>query len=123
MGGQRLGEMEVWGLESHRAAYILQEMLTIKSDDVLGRARAFEAIVKGVDIPEATIPESFKVLVRELNSLGLSIETKGEIVAKEDPKSLGLEGKELARASGAKVVATKDLTKPGGLMEVEVAKK
>ncbi|MGB6839252.1 MAG: DNA-directed RNA polymerase subunit beta, partial [Microgenomates group bacterium] len=87
MGGQRLGEMEVWALESHRAAYTLQEMLTIKSDDVLGRARAFEAIVKGVEIPEATIPESFKVLVRELNSLGLSIEAKGGGYTKES-KSL-----------------------------------
>ena len=77
MGGQRLGEMEVWGLEAHRAAYALQEMLTIKSDDVLGRARAFEAMVKGTDIPEATVPESFKVLVRELNSLCLSISAKG----------------------------------------------
>lgn len=78
MGGQRLGEMEVWALEAHRAAYTLQEMLTIKSDDILGRARAFEAIVKGVEIPEATVPESFKVLVRELNALGLSLEAKGE---------------------------------------------
>jgi len=77
MGGQRLGEMEVWGLEAHRAAYVLQEMLTIKSDDMLGRARAFEAIVKGMDIPESTIPESFKVLVRELNSLGLVINAEG----------------------------------------------
>ncbi len=77
MGGQRLGEMEVWALEAHRAAYSLQEMLTLKSDDILGRARAFEAIVKGTDIPEATVPESFKVLVRELNSLGLSIEAQG----------------------------------------------
>ena len=83
MGGQRLGEMEVWGLEAHRAAYTLQEMLTIKSDDILGRARAFEAIVKGTDIPEATVPESFKVLVRELNSLGLSIDAKGAVVAKD----------------------------------------
>ncbi len=66
MGGQRLGEMEVWGLEAHRAAYNLQEMLTIKSDDVVGRARAFEAIVKGTDIPEATVPESCRVLVREI---------------------------------------------------------
>ncbi len=80
MGGQRLGEMEVWALEAHRAAHTLQEMLTIKSDDVVGRARAFEAIVKGAEIPEATIPESFKVLVRELNSLGLNIEPKGQIV-------------------------------------------
>lgn len=78
MGGQRLGEMEVWALEAHRAAYTLQEMLTIKSDDILGRARAFEAIVKGVEIPEATVPESFKVLVRELNALGLSLEAKGD---------------------------------------------
>src|SRR3972149_3697649 len=78
MGGQRLGEMEVWALEAHRAAYTLQEMLTLKSDDVLGRAKAFEAIVKGIDIPEATVPESFKVLVRELNALGLFIVTKGE---------------------------------------------
>jgi len=73
MGGQRLGEMEVWALESHRAAHILQEMLTIKSDDLVGRAKAFEAIVKGVPIPESTVPESFKVLLKELNSLGLDI--------------------------------------------------
>ena len=84
MGGQRLGEMEVWALEAHRAAYTLQEMLTIKSDDILGRARAFEAIVKGVEIPEATVPESFKVLVRELNALGLSIEAKGERPTSKD---------------------------------------
>lgn len=77
MGGQRLGEMEVWGLESHRAAYTLQEMLTIKSDDVVGRARAFEAIVKGTEIPDATVPESFRVLIRELNSLGLLVDAKG----------------------------------------------
>ncbi len=73
MGGQRLGEMEVWALEAHKAAHSLQEMLTLKSDDVVGRARAFEAIVEGQDIPEATVPESFKVLVKELNSLGLDI--------------------------------------------------
>jgi len=73
MGGQRLGEMEVWALEAHRAAHTLQEMLTIKSDDVQGRGRAFEAMVKGEDIPAPTVPESFKVLVSELNSLGLEI--------------------------------------------------
>ncbi|MBI4038505.1 DNA-directed RNA polymerase subunit beta [Candidatus Daviesbacteria bacterium] len=77
MGGQRLGEMEVWALEAYGAAYILQEMLTIKSDDVVGRAKAFEAIVKGIDIPQALIPESFKVLVKELQALGLSVETIG----------------------------------------------
>lgn len=73
MGGQRLGEMEVWALESHRAAHVLQEMLTIKSDDLVGRAKAFEAIVKGTPIPESTVPESFKVLLKELNSLGLDV--------------------------------------------------
>ena len=73
IGGQRLGEMEVWALEAHRATYTLQEMLTIKSDDVVGRGKTFEAIVKGVDIPQATVPESFKVLVKELNSLCLNI--------------------------------------------------
>ena len=84
MGGQRLGEMEVWGLEAHRAAYTLQEMLTIKSDDILGRARAFEAIVKGQDMPDATVPESFRVLIRELNSLGLNIEAQGATFVDED---------------------------------------
>ncbi len=73
MGGQRLGEMEVWALEAHRAAHTLQEMLTIKSDDVMGRAKAFEAIVKGIDIPAPTVPESFRVLMRELNSLGIDV--------------------------------------------------
>jgi DNA-directed RNA polymerase subunit beta len=73
MGGQRLGEMEVWALEAHQAAYTLQEMLTIKSDDVMGRAKAFEAMVKGEDIPEPTVPEAFKVMVRELNSLGIDV--------------------------------------------------
>jgi DNA-directed RNA polymerase subunit beta len=77
MGGQRLGEMEVWGLEAHRAAHTLQEMLTIKSDDIVGRAQAFGAIVKGEPIPEAKVPESFKVLIRELNSLGLAINIEG----------------------------------------------
>lgn len=74
MGGQRLGEMEVWALESHRAAYTLQEMLTIKSDDVAGRAKAFEAIIKGTDIPTPKVPESFKVLIRELQSLSMNIQ-------------------------------------------------
>ena len=72
-GGQRFGEMEVWALEAYGAAYTLQEMLTIKSDDVNGRSRAYEAIVKGENIPRPGIPESFKVLVRELQSIGLDI--------------------------------------------------
>jgi len=79
MGGQRVGEMEVWTLEAHKAAYTLQEMLTTKSDDVVGRARAFEAIVKGLQIPTPTIPESFKVLMKELESLGLNISPQGVV--------------------------------------------
>ncbi|MBF2052901.1 MAG: DNA-directed RNA polymerase subunit beta [Candidatus Sericytochromatia bacterium] len=73
-GGQRFGEMEVWGLEAYGAAYTLQEMLTIKSDDVMGRAAAYEAIVKGKNIQKPGIPESFKVLIRELQSLGLDMQ-------------------------------------------------
>jgi DNA-directed RNA polymerase subunit beta len=80
MGGQRLGEMEVWALEAHRARYTLQEMLTIKSDDVVGRAKAFEAIVKGTDIPTPKVPESFKVLIKELNALGLNVVPVGAMV-------------------------------------------
>lgn len=72
-GGQRLGEMECWALQAHGAAYTLQEMLTIKSDDIDGRNAAYEAIVKGNDVLEPTIPESFKVLVKELHSLGLDV--------------------------------------------------
>lgn len=74
MGGQRFGEMEVWALESHRVPYTLQEMLTIKSDDVRGRTKAFESIIKGLDIPQSNVPESFHVLLKELNALGLSID-------------------------------------------------
>jgi DNA-directed RNA polymerase subunit beta len=72
-GGQRLGEMECWALQAHGAAYTLQEMLTIKSDDIDGRNAAYEAVVKGNDVLEPTIPESFKVLVKELHSLGLDV--------------------------------------------------
>ena len=75
MGGQRFGEMEVWALEAHRTSHALQEMLTIKSDDIKGRNRAFEAIIKGLPIPDPGIPESFKVLMKELNALSLEVET------------------------------------------------
>jgi DNA-directed RNA polymerase subunit beta len=77
MGGQRLGEMEVWALEAHRAAHTLQEMLTIKSDDIEGRTHAFQAIIKGQPIPEPAIPESFKVLTKELAGLALDISPVG----------------------------------------------
>ena len=72
-GGQRFGEMEVWALEAFGAANILQEILTVKSDDVIGRAKAYEAIVKGDVMPKPGIPESFNVLMHELKGLGLSI--------------------------------------------------
>ncbi|MBI2303352.1 MAG: DNA-directed RNA polymerase subunit beta [Chloroflexi bacterium] len=77
-GGQRFGEMEVWALEAYGAAHILQELLTVKSDDVVGRVRTYEAIVKGEDVMEPGVPESFKVLVKELQSLGLAVEVLNE---------------------------------------------
>ena len=73
-GGQRFGEMEVWALEAYGAAYTLQEMLTVKSDDVAGRTKVYEAIVRGDDTFEAGIPESFNVLVKEMRSLGLNVD-------------------------------------------------
>jgi DNA-directed RNA polymerase subunit beta len=78
-GGQRFGEMEVWALEAYGAAYALQELLTIKSDDVLGRVKVYEAIVKGENIPEPGIPESFKVLIKEMQSLCLDVEVLNEV--------------------------------------------
>ncbi len=123
MGGQRLGEMEVWALEAHRAAHVLQEMLTIKSDDVVGRAKAFEAIVKGTDIPASTVPESFKVLVKELQALGLHVIPTGVVTAKPQlPPSdqtqpaaptddqTQKQALELAVASGAQTVAMPEST-------------
>ena len=88
-GGQRFGEMEVWALEAYGAAYTLQEILTVKSDDVVGRVKTYESIVKGENIPEPGIPESFKVLVKELQSLGLDIKLynqsdENEVELKED---------------------------------------
>lgn len=85
-GGQRFGEMEVWALEAYGAAHTLQEMLTVKSDDVVGRVKTYEAIVKGEPIVEAGVPESFKVLVKELRSLGLSVEVLNE---DEEPIEFG----------------------------------
>ena len=94
-GGQRFGEMEVWALEAYGAAYTLQEILTMKSDDVVGRVKTYEAIVKGENIPEPGIPESFKVLIKELQSLGLDIklysETDEEIEIKEHTEE-GMDG-------------------------------
>ncbi|MBI2598938.1 DNA-directed RNA polymerase subunit beta [Candidatus Curtissbacteria bacterium] len=127
MGGQRLGEMEVWALEAYGSAYTLQEMLTIKSDDVVGRAKAFEAIIKGEEIPQALIPESFKVLVKELNSLSLNVATIGAKVAQEEvapqtEKDIK-KAQELAEAAGSQIVASEaEIAKSGSPMELEDAK-
>lgn len=88
-GGQRFGEMEVWALEAYGAAYTLQEVLTVKSDDVVGRVKAYEAVVKGENLPEPNIPESFKVLIKEMQGLGLNIEVvteRGEAVEIKEEK-------------------------------------
>ena len=82
-GGQRFGEMEVWALEAYGAAYTLQEMLTVKSDDVAGRTKVYEAIVRGDDTFEAGIPESFNVLIKEMRSLGLNVELENSKVVTE----------------------------------------
>ena len=87
-GGQRFGEMEVWALEAYGAAYTLQEILTVKSDDVVGRVKTYESIVKGENVPKSGIPESFKVLIKELQSLGLDVKVldddDNEVIIKED---------------------------------------
>jgi DNA-directed RNA polymerase subunit beta len=90
-GGQRFGEMEVWALEAYGAAYTLQEMLTVKSDDTVGRVKAYESIVKGENIPEPSIPESFKVLLKEIQSLSLDanlISEEGEVPLEEEEDDL-----------------------------------
>lgn len=108
-GGQRFGEMEVWALEAYGAAYTLQEILTVKSDDVVGRVKTYESIVKGENVPEPGVPESFKVLIKELQSLGMDVkilnENENEIEMRElddeeetstnDKLSLNLEGSEV----------------------------
>ena len=121
MGGQRLGEMEVWTLEAHQAAYTLQEMLTIKSDDVVGRAKAFEAIVKGLETPESTIPESFKVLVKELNSLGLNIIPGGVVTQTNDDQAAAVTDDQTAGKS-LTVTSTKTDDKKLALPEINQKK-
>ena len=90
-GGQRFGEMEVWALEAYGAAWALQELLTIKSDDVPGRVKVYEAIVKGENIPEPGIPESFKVLVKEMKSLCLNVEVL--VLRRHRGRAAGLRGR------------------------------
>ncbi len=110
-GGQRFGEMEVWALYAYGAAYVLQEILTVKSDDILGRVKAYEAIVKGENIPEPGIPESFKVLVKEMQSLCLDVEIMSEdgaeIELKEDEEDIFKTAEELGlNLSGEDVVGS-----------------
>ncbi|MDR0851616.1 MAG: hypothetical protein LBN36_03900 [Clostridiales Family XIII bacterium] len=106
-GGQRFGEMEVWALEAYGAAYTLQEILTVKSDDVVGRVKTYEAIVKGENIPEPGMPESFKVLIKEMQSLSLDVK-----VLSEDDKEIELkEYIDLGSASGLeRMISTDKLT-------------
>jgi len=99
-GGQRFGEMEVWALEAYGAAYTLQEILTVKSDDVVGRVKTYEAIVKGENIPEPGVPESFKVLIKELQSLGLDVSVLSEEDQKIDIKDLEDDATDMAHELG-----------------------
>ena len=121
-GGQRFGEMEVWALYAYGAAYVLQEILTIKSDDILGRVRAYEAIVKGENIPEPGIPESFKVLVKEMQSLCLDVEiiseSGEEIQLKEEDEDIFKTAEELGLNLGVEDEAVADLDSVDALEEL-----
>jgi DNA-directed RNA polymerase subunit beta len=119
-GGQRFGEMEVWALEAYGAAYTLQEMLTINTDDTIGRFKAYEAIVKGENIAEPSIPESFKVLLKEMRSLGLDAQVvsdageRTEMGEEEDDlmraaEELGIDLSGMAGGSRASAVGDEDL--------------
>lgn len=111
-GGQRFGEMEVWALEAYGAAYTLQEILTVKSDDVVGRVKTYEAIVKGDNVPEPGVPESFKVLIKELQSLGLDVkvlsEGDKEIEIREEDDDIGEAVEELGLELGENHSRTPD---------------
>ena len=106
-GGQRFGEMEVWALEAYGASYTLQEILTVKSDDVVGRVKAYEAIVKGNNIPEPGVPESFKVLIKELQSIGLDIKVLSgdskEIIIRDEDEDDDRAIREKAKETGVDV--------------------
>ncbi len=113
-GGQRFGEMEVWALEAYGAAYTLQELLTVKSDDVVGRVKAYEKIVKGENIPEPGVPESFKVLLKELQSIGLDVkilnENQEEVAIKElDDEDEANENEEAIQDVMGETVATEEV--------------
>ncbi|HHW15103.1 MAG TPA: DNA-directed RNA polymerase subunit beta, partial [Firmicutes bacterium] len=107
-GGQRFGEMEVWALEAYGAAYTLQELLTVKSDDVVGRVKTYEAIVKGENIPEPGVPESFKVLIKELQSLGLDVKVLSEELQEIEIKEEEEDVSEMARELGIDIQGRED---------------
>jgi DNA-directed RNA polymerase subunit beta len=132
-GGQRFGEMEVWALEAYGAAHTLQEMLTIKSDDVIGRSKAYEAIVKGEPIRRPSIPESFNVLVKELQALGLKVELlkfreevapEERVSVEEEIETVQIESRAEAEAQAEEIVPTEDkieeLAQAGAELEGEV---
>ena len=108
-GGQRFGEMEVWALEAYGAAYTLQEILTVKSDDVNGRVKTYEAIVKGQNIPTPGVPESFKVLVKELQSLALDIRVLNSDGEEIDIASIGEDDWEPPRIADDNSVTEEDV--------------
>ena len=114
-GGQRFGEMEVWALEAYGAAYTLQEMLTVKSDDVVGRVKTYEAIVKGENVPETGVPESFKVLVKELQSLGLDVRLYSEDNQELELKENIEEGIEYDPNQDKKILAEDEVIADGDL--------
>jgi len=102
-GGQRFGEMEVWALEAYGAAYTLQEILTVKSDDVVGRVKTYEAIVKGDNVPEPGVPESFKVLIKELQSLGLDVHVLSEAEQEVEIREVEGDVSEMAKELGLEI--------------------
>ena len=126
-GGQRFGEMEVWALEAYGAANALQEILTVKSDDVVGRVKTYEAIVKGKNIPEPGVPESFKVLIKELQSLALDIkvlnEDKEEIIIREmdddDDEGVNSETEELLSGPAVSTPGVEDEDEENALEDME----
>ena len=126
-GGQRFGEMEVWALEAYGAANTLQEILTVKSDDIVGRVKTYEAIVKGTNIPSPGVPESFKVLLKELQSLALDIRVmdaaKNEIIIREleddDTEEITLPVRTAERETEEETFAQEDLEEPMDEEELE----
>ena len=127
-GGQRFGEMEVWALEAYGAAYTLQEMLTVKSDDTVGRVKAYEAIVKGENIPEPSIPESFKVLLKEMQALSLdanvvSEEGVGDLAEEEDDLLQAAQdlGMDLTEVSAATTVPQMNPSRKRAVMPLPMA--